>query len=144
MFGVLALGFATNGRLQAAGPAVTVYKTPTCGCCGIWVKHLRDKGFAVTVHDVESTDEYSRKLGVPAALHTCHTAIVEGYTIEGHVPVAEIQRLLKERPTAKGLAVPGMPLGSPGMEAGERRQKYSVLLFQVDGKTSVYREYPAK
>ena len=144
MLAVLPLAFATNRRLQAAGPAITVYKTATCGCCGIWVKHLSDRGFAATIKDVESTDEYSRKFGVPAALHTCHTAIVDGYTIEGHVPAADIQRLLKERPKAKGLAVPGMPMGSPGMEAGGRSAKYSVLLFQADGKTSVYREYPAK
>src|SRR5688572_28855168 len=101
--------------VHAADHTITVFKTPTCGCCGIWVNHLKSNGFQVIVNEVPNTAEYQRKYGVPAGLESCHTAIVEGYTIEGHVPATEIQRLLKERPKAKGLAVPGMPLGSPGM-----------------------------
>jgi hypothetical protein len=130
--------------IHAADSTITVYKTTTCGCCGLWVEHLRKNGFQVVVKEVESTDEYAKRFGVPDALRSCHTAIVDGYTIEGHVPAADIQRLLKERPKAKGLAVPGMPMGSPGMEAGGRSSKFAVLLFQEDGKTSVFREYPAK
>ena len=144
IFGSFSLALSVNRGLHAAGPVVTVFKTTTCGCCGVWVEHLRSNGFEVAVKEVPSTDEYSRKYGVPEALHTCHTAIVDGYTVEGHVPASEIKRLLKERPKAKGLAVPGMPMGSPGMEMGGRSANYSVLLFQADGKTSVYREYPAK
>src|SRR4029079_6970135 len=112
--------------------------------CGIWVDHLKSSGFQVTVKNVESTAQYQEKFGVPQKMGSCHTAVVDGYTIEGHVPASEIQRLLKERPKAKGLAVPGMPMGAPGMEAGEHRNAYSVILFQEDGKTSVYANYPAK
>ena len=126
---------------SAAGPQVIVYKTVTCGCCGKWVEHLKAKGFEPVVKDVPSTAVYRRQYGVPDKLVSCHTAVVGGYTIEGHVPAADIHRLLKTKPAAKGLAVPGMPLGSPGMEAG-RRDPYSVLLFQADGTTSVFQKYP--
>jgi len=128
----------------AADPIITVFKTATCGCCGVWVNHLKANGFEVIVHEVESTSEYQLKYGVPERLRSCHTAIVAGYTIEGHVPAAEIQRLLKEKPKAKGLAVPGMPIGSPGMEMGGRSDRYQVLLFQENGQVSVYKEYPAQ
>jgi hypothetical protein len=105
------------------------------------VDHLKANGFTTTVKDVRSTAEFRREAGVPDNLQSCHTAIVEGYAIEGHVPAADIHRLLKTRPKAKGLAVPGMPLGSPGMEAN-RRDPYSVLLFQTDGRVSVFAKYP--
>jgi hypothetical protein len=144
LFCAFLLVLSVAWTLQAAGPTITVYKTPTCGCCGQWVQHLKAAGFTVVVNDVPNTDSYARQYGVPEALRSCHTAVVDGYTIEGHVPAADIQRLLKEKPKAKGLAVPGMPMGSPGMDAGGRRDKYSVLLFQADGKTTVYKEYPAK
>jgi hypothetical protein len=140
----MTLSVAFFWTIDAATETVTVYKTPWCGCCSVWVEHLRKNGFKVTVNEVEDTGEYQRKYGVPGGLESCHTAIVAGYTVEGHVPAAEIQRLLKEKPGAKGLAVPGMPIGSPGMEQGSRSQRYSVLLFQADGKTSVYKEYPAR
>jgi hypothetical protein len=126
--------------LQSAAPQVTVFKTTTCGCCGKWVDHLKANGFAAIVKDVPSTGEYRKRYGVPDELQSCHTAIVNGYTIEGHVPAADIHRLLKEKPKAKGLAVPAMPMGSPGME-GPRREAYSVLLFTADGGVSVYRKY---
>jgi hypothetical protein len=129
-------------QLHGAAPQpVSVYKTPTCGCCGKWVEHLKANGFAPTVKDVQSTAEYRKQYGVPKQLQSCHTAVVGGYTIEGHVPATDIQRLLKHKPKAKGLAVPGMPLGSPGME-GARRDPYSVLLFDSDGRISVYKKYP--
>ena len=141
--GLLAVpaGFAL--RLQAAGSQVSVYKTPTCGCCGMWVAHMRKNGFDLNVQDVEDTSPYRAKYGVPEKLGSCHTAVVEGYAIEGHVPAAEIQRMLKERPNAKGLAVPGMVAGSPGMEGGTA-QPYDVLLFTADGKSTVYQHYPRK
>jgi hypothetical protein len=125
-------------HLRAASPEVIVYKTRTCGCCAKWVDHLKANGFAPTVNDVPSTAEYRRKYGVPDQLQSCHTATVGGYTVEGHVPASDIQQLLKKRPKATGLAVPGMPLGSPGME-GPRSDTYSVLLFHSDGRTSVFR-----
>lgn len=117
---------------------VTVYKSPTCGCCGEWVKHLRSNGFKVEAHDVADLDPIKQKLGVRPELASCHTATVGGYTIEGHVPAADIKRLLAERPKkAKGLAVPGMPIGSPGMETGPP-QPYATLLFDAAGGTRVF------
>lgn len=140
--GLLLLPAVLAVRLQAA-TQVTVYKTPTCGCCGKWVEHMKASGFAVTVEEVDNTGPYREKYGVPEALQSCHTAVVEGYAIEGHVPAPDIQRLLKERTKAKGLAVPGMVSGSPGMEGG-RTDAYSVLLFQADGRSTVYQSYPRK
>jgi len=139
--GLFALGLILAVGLHAASPEITVYKTATCGCCGKWITHLKENGFQVTVHEVPSTDPYRKKFGVPEDLGSCHTAVVAGYSIEGHVPAADIQRLLKERPKAKGLAAPGMPMGSPGMEAPGVSANYSVLLFQEDGSTSVYQEH---
>ncbi|HYP14127.1 MAG TPA: DUF411 domain-containing protein [Bryobacteraceae bacterium] len=131
--------------LSAAAPEVSVFKTRTCGCCAKWVDHMRANGFQVNVTDVPDTTAYRRKLGVPEGLDSCHTAVVGGYTLEGHVPSADVQRLLKTRPRkAKGLAVPGMPIGSPGMEQGERRQAYTVVMFDAAGKSSQFQQYPAK
>jgi hypothetical protein len=127
--------------LFVAAPAlaaeITVYKSPTCGCCKEWVKHLQANGFSVTAKDVPDVAPYKDAHGVPPTLASCHTAKVAGYVIEGHVPAADIQRLLKERPKVRGLAVPGMPVGSPGME-GLFTQRYDVLTFDQDGRTAVY------
>ena len=128
------------GAWALAAPPVTVYKDPNCGCCGAWVDYMKANGFSVTVHDVRDMTPHKQKLGVPERLASCHTAVIDGYTIEGHVPVSDIRRLLAERPKARGLAVPGMPQGSPGMETG-KLDPYDVLLFQTGGKTSVYRSY---
>ena len=108
----------TAVAVQAAEPEMQVYKTSTCGCCGKWVEHLRANGFKVTVTEVSSVAEYRAKFGVPNNLASCHTGVVDGYAIEGHVPVKEIKKLLEEKPKAVGIAVPGMPIGSPGMEMG--------------------------
>lgn len=139
------LGFAVAAalvatKIAAAVPVVEVYKSPTCGCCGKWVEHLRTSGFAVNVNDIPNVDAFRAKAGVPAALASCHTALVSGYVVEGHVPAADIRKLLAERPKALGLAVPGMPMGAPGMDAPHARG-YDVLLFQADGTTRVYRAY---
>lgn len=131
------------GRLRAATTHVQVYKTATCGCCGQWVAHMKSNGFDVQFENVPDTAPYRKKYGVPEAMASCHTAVVEAYAIEGHVPAADVQRLLKEKPKAAGLAVPGMVMGSPGME-GPTTQAYSVMVFTADGKTSVYSKYPAK
>jgi hypothetical protein len=130
--------------LAAAAPEMAVFKTRTCGCCSKWVDHMKANGFNVTVTDVPSTAEYRKKYGVPERLLSCHTAVVNGYAVEGHVPAADVQRLLKTRPKAKGLSVPGMPVGSPGMEQGPRRDAYSVVLFQADGSVSEFQKYAAK
>lgn len=126
----------------AAGdrPVIAVYMSPDCGCCGAWVEHLRKNSFNARVHDVADVTPYRKKFGVPQALGSCHTAVVGGYAIEGHVPAADIKRLLVERPKAKGLAVPAMPMGSPGME-GPRRDPYDVLLFDAKGRTRVFSSY---
>lgn len=127
---------------SGAGPApeVTVYKTETCNCCNAWVDHLREEGFPVTAHNVSqrALNAEKQSAGLTYNLASCHTAHVDGYVIEGHVPATDIRRLLEERPEAAGLTVPGMPVGSPGMEHGNRRDPYDVLLFGSDGDTSIY------
>lgn len=128
----------------AATPRMAVYKTATCGCCSKWVDHMKANGFQVNVTDVPSTAEYRRKFGLPEKLASCHTAVVNGYAIEGHVPAADVHRLLKSRVKARGLAVPGMPIGSPGMEQGPRRQAYSVVLIDASGGASEFQRYEAK
>jgi len=118
-------------------PKVTVYKSASCGCCAKWVDHLKAAGFPVEVNDVADVAEYADASGVPAALRSCHTAVVGGYTIEGHVPADLIKRLLAEHPKVAGLAVPGMVTGSPGME-GNRQDSYDVVAWSAGGKTSVF------
>ncbi len=133
-FAVLCTGFT----LPAFATEVTVYKSPTCGCCNKWIEHLRANGFTVKMQDVVDVLPYKKANGVPLELGSCHTAKVDGYAIEGHVPASDIRRLLKERPKVLGLAVPGMPAGSPGMEQGSHKDRYEVLTFDQAGKTGVY------
>jgi hypothetical protein len=132
------------GRLAAQArtavaplPTVVVYKDAACGCCKEWVKHMQKAGFTVTAHDTPDMDGIKASMGVPNALQSCHTAIVGAYLLEGHVPADLVQKLLAEKPTARGLAVPGMPSGSPGMEGGPK-DKFDVILFERSGKTRVY------
>lgn len=140
ILGLLMVLFASAAM---AAETIEVWKDPGCGCCAAWVDHLKAAGFGVRTHEVNDINAARAKNGVPQSLGACHTARVGAYAIEGHVPAAEIRRLLKEKPKAAGLAVPGMPLGSPGMEA-DRGHAYDVLLFNAEGRTSVYRHYPAK
>jgi hypothetical protein len=121
-------------------PTITVYKDPGCGCCKSWIEHLIKHGYRVDAKDTPDMTGIKRGLGVPDGLSACHTAVVNGYLIEGHVPAADIARLLKEKPKVAGLAVPGMPMGSPGME-GPRTQRYQVLSFDKTGKTKVFASY---
>ena len=121
-------------------PVITVYKDAGCGCCKSWVAHLIKHGYRVDAKDTPDMTEVKRALGVPDALTACHTAVVNGYLIEGHVPASDIARLLKEKPKVAGLAVPGMPMGSPGME-GPREQHYQVLSFDKAGKTKIFASY---
>ncbi|MES9844318.1 MAG: DUF411 domain-containing protein [Candidatus Sedimenticola sp. 6PFRAG5] len=116
---------------------IVVYKSPTCGCCKEWVKHLKNNGFSVEVHNQQNVAPIKRELGVPARLQSCHTAKVGDYVIEGHVPADLISKLLVEKPKIKGLAVPGMPMGSPGME-GSRKDDYDIVTFSENGRTSIY------
>ncbi len=138
----IAAGLALLAGGVAAAEPMTVYKTKTCGCCAKWVDHLRANGFTVVVKEVEGTAEIRKQFGVPENLASCHTGVIGGYAIEGHVPAAQVQRLLKEKPKAKGISVPGMPLGSPGMEQGPRKDTYWVYLFDDKGGAKEYQKYP--
>jgi hypothetical protein len=131
----LLAGALPNVQAQLA-QRVTVYKSPACGCCGDWVKHMQANGFSIDVREVTDVMPVKRRYGVPDNLMSCHTAVVGGYAIEGHVPAADVKRLLRERPKVKGLAVPGMVPGSPGMEQGAP-QPYATLAFDARG----YRVY---
>jgi hypothetical protein len=119
-------------------PAVTVYKDPNCGCCSLWVAHMERAGFRVTATNTADMPALRTKLGVPAHVQSCHTAVVNGFVVEGHVPADDVKRLLASRPKVKGIAVPGMPVGSPGMEQGDVKHHYSVLTFDEAGRTTVF------
>jgi len=141
-----AWGLAAIGPALAKSPSaieVEVWKDPECGCCKDWVTHLQSKGFQVTVHDT-GNNAVRAQLGMPQKLGSCHTALVQGYVIEGHVPAGDIRRLLKDKPQALGLAVPGMPVGAPGMDGavyGGRRDRHDVLLVLKDGSSQVFKSY---
>jgi hypothetical protein len=122
-------------------PLVQVWRSPTCGCCHLWVQHLEEEGFDVEVNDVMDMATVKREHGVPGHLQSCHTALVDGYLVEGHVPAADMKRLLTERPEVAGISVPGMPVGSPGMEQGDEREPYSVFAFQKDGSYGVFQSH---
>ena len=129
-------GAATPVALSAE-----VWKSPTCGCCKAWVKHLEGNGFAVTTHDVADTAAMRKQLGMPANLGSCHSARIGGYAVEGHVPASDIKRLLTEKLHAVGLSVPGMPIGSPGMEQDGQKDQYDVLLVLHDGTTRIFQSH---
>ena len=141
IFAVLlpAAAVVSAAAVPAGGPApeVVVYKRASCGCCKKWVEYLRQNGFKVVTHDMDDLSEIKAGAGVPAPLQTCHTALVGGYVVEGHVPAEVIYRLLKEKPKIVGLAVPGMPQGAPGME-GLRHDSFDVMSFDKTGHTAVY------
>lgn len=125
----------------AKAAEINVYKSPSCGCCGAWVSNLQTSGLRVVVHDMDDVTPIARSAGVPSELRSCHTAIVDGYFVEGHVPAPDVRKLLRDRPKARGIAVPGMPIGSPGMEQGDARQPYNTLLVDRQGKTTVFAQH---
>jgi hypothetical protein len=129
--------FAATRPAPGGAPEMIVYKRPECGCCGDWIDHVKAAGFRVTVRNRSDLIAIKERYGITPALISCHTAVVGGYAVEGHVPADLIQRLLRERPAVVGIAVPGMPAGSPGME-GLVRESYTVLTFDRDGRTTVY------
>ena len=136
---VAAWGGTPAGPPTVAAPTITVYKSATCGCCALWVKHLEESGFDVNVIETEALGAIKAQHGVGDHLASCHTALIDGYVVEGHVPAADITSMLESRPDIVGLAVPGMPIGTPGMEiAGRPAQPYQVLAFDRDGRTTVY------
>jgi hypothetical protein len=154
LLAVVAIGGCSAPGVEAAGTAgaaaprqdavasdgrLVVYKSPTCGCCGAWVDHVRDAGFEVEVHDVMNVHPIKEQHGLPNHLGSCHTTLVDGYVVEGHVPADVIRRLLAERPQIAGIAVPGMPIGSPGMEVPTgRKDPYDVIAFTREGSISVF------
>ena len=125
----------------AAAAVINVVKTASCGCCGKWVEHMKKAGHDVRVTNVEDVTPTARRLGVPDDLRSCHTSSVGGYAIEGHVPAADIARLLREKPKAAGLSVPGMVAGSPGMEMGSNKPPYQIIIFTRDGKRKVFAQH---
>lgn len=139
---MIGLALAAIPAVACSRPAkateVNVYKSPYCGCCGAWVDNLRTSGLKVVVHDLGDVTPIAKKAGVPDDARSCHTAIVDGYFVEGHVPASDIRKLLSERPMARGIAVPGMPIGSPGMEQGNRKDAYATLIIDRRGATRVF------
>jgi len=136
---LIALAAAAAFVSSAASAAqLTVYKSPTCGCCAKWIEHVRQHGFAVKVVETEDMAGVKKRLGIPDKLASCHTTQVGGYFVEGHVPAADIKRLLAQKPKAAGISVPGMPIGAPGMEHGDHKQPYATVLVGKDGKLSLF------
>ncbi|MCL6417645.1 DUF411 domain-containing protein [Aestuariirhabdus sp. Z084] len=133
---------ATPVMAEDSLPLVSVYKSPSCGCCGSWIKHLEESGFKVEAHNRDNMNPIKRQAGLTPAIASCHTAFVDGYVVEGHVPANDIKRMLTERPDIKGISVPGMPVGSPGMEMGDRVDAYDVVSFDDKGNTKVFHSYP--
>jgi hypothetical protein len=142
---LISLGILPDQTFAQDLETIEVFKTATCGCCHDWIAHLKDAGFAVTAQDLEydALANLKQAAGVQEGLVSCHTGRIAGYVIEGHVPAADIRRLLVERPAAIGLSVPGMPFGSPGMGPEDQREAYDVILIGRDGATNVFASYPA-
>ncbi|HXG80176.1 MAG TPA: DUF411 domain-containing protein [Sphingomicrobium sp.] len=133
---IAAAALFVGGAAHAA--TMTVYKSPSCGCCAKWVEHVEKHGFSVTVVPTANMMALKQKLGVPGEVMSCHTTKVGGYVVEGHVPAADIKRLLAEKPKARGIAVAGMPMGAPGMEHGGHKEPYATMLIGTDGRTRVF------
>lgn len=123
---------------QGDGQEIVIYRSPTCGCCGKWVKHLKDRNFNVIDNVVNDVDSIKEKYGVPSELASCHTAIIGGYVIEGHVPAEDIEKLLSLKADVSGIAVPGMPVGTPGMEMGDRKDSYKVIAFDKENRKQIF------
>lgn len=144
--GLASLGLASMGVAAAqqkqVGPLVEVFKSPTCGCCTSWVDHMRASGFTVRTTDVKDLSQIKSSRGIPSQVQSCHTSLVNGYVVEGHVPAADVRRLLKEKPAIAGIAVGGMPIGSPGMETPYvKAQPYDVMSFDKLGATRVFAKH---
>jgi hypothetical protein len=142
---LISLGILPDQTFAQDLETIEVFKAATCGCCHDWIAHLQDAGFTVTAQDLEydALADLKQTAGVPEGLVSCHTGRIAGYVIEGHVPAADIRRLLVERPAAIGLSVPGMPFGSPGMGPEDQREAYDVILIGRDGAANVFASYPA-
>lgn len=155
--GLVSTGVAATGCSLAQGPnaqpgtqtakqvamtsEITVFRSPTCGCCGQWIEHMEAAGFTVKDNLTEDMTAIKEQYGVPASLASCHTTVVDGYVVEGHIPAEDVQRLLAEKPDVAGIAVPGMPIGSPGMESGDYVEPYTVFSFDESGETAAFAEH---
>ncbi|OUM28154.1 metal-binding protein [Pseudomonas sp. 1239] len=137
----IAFGLLAMSALAQAGQTIDVYRDPNCGCCKEWISHLRDNGFSVNDHVEPNMSAVKQRLGVAPRLASCHTGVIDGKFVEGHVPAEQIQ-LLAKRPDLRGLAVPGMPMGSPGMEMGDHKDAYQVIGLTRDGTDEVVANYP--
>lgn len=122
-------------------PEMKVYKSATCGCCAGWIEHLKENGFEVVFENVSNLNQYKQKAGLPRGLGSCHTGFIDGYAVEGHVPAGDIKKLLQERPNVRGIAVPGMPMGSPGMDFGPQKESYETLSYTRDGAVEVFAKH---
>ncbi|WP_239112616.1 DUF411 domain-containing protein [Halomicronema sp. CCY15110] len=129
------------GGQSAIAAELTVFRSPTCGCCGLWIDHMEQAGFTVRDEVTEDMATVKQEYGLPQNLASCHTTIADGYVIEGHIPAADVQRLLTEKPDIAGIAVPGMPIGSPGMESGNYVEPYTVFSFTDAGETAAFAEH---
>ncbi len=141
LIAALVMFSATHVMAGEELPTVEVYKSPSCGCCEQWVAHMRQNGFKVNIHNVRDVTPVRESAGVPEAMASCHTAVVGGYAVEGHVPAADVKRLLHERPKVAGIAVPGMVQGSPGMAQGLGKDSYEVMVFSKGGNSSVFAQH---
>ncbi|MGP1383409.1 MAG: DUF411 domain-containing protein [Thainema sp.] len=132
---------ADTAEQVAMDTEITVFRSPTCGCCGQWIEHMQAAGFIVKDNVTEDMTAIKEQYGVPANLASCHTTVVDGYVVEGHVPAEDVQRLLVEKPEVAGIAVPGMPIGSPGMESGDYVEPYTVFSFTESGETAAFADH---
>jgi len=127
----------------SATPEIVVYRSPSCSCCGGWIDYMKKQGFPTKVILTSDIEAVKQKYGVPDRLASCHTAVIDGYVIEGHVPVDDVNRLLQEKPNVVGISVPEMPVGTPGMEMGDRKDPFTVLSFDRQGKSTAFNKYPS-
>ncbi len=138
IFGLFLISACTPGNSQPR-PSMVVYKTPTCGCCKKWVTHLESAGFTVKTTDLDNLSDIKTQFDIPRKLQSCHTGVIDGYIVEGHVPADVVEKMLREKPDIAGITVPGMPIGSPGMEVeGRPADRYDILAFDKNGETTVY------
>jgi hypothetical protein len=138
---VSACSIANPGGQSAIAAELTVFRSPTCGCCSLWIDHMEQAGFTVRDEVTEDMTAVKQEYGLPQNLASCHTTLADGYVIEGHIPAADVQRLLTEKPDIAGIAVPGMPIGSPGMESGNYVEPYTVFSFTDTGETAAFAEH---
>jgi hypothetical protein len=138
---VMPLSIIFQSAIAENTKEILVYRSPTCSCCGKWLEHMKQNNFEVKDIVTEDMDQVKAKLGVPKQLASCHTAVIDGYVVEGHVPAADIEKMLKDKPKFAGLSVPGMPMGTPGMEMGGRKDPYQVISFDKDNNQQIYNSY---